>query len=276
MGNLKTFLLMAVLVLIFMWVGDLIGGQSGMKVAFWLAFAMNFFSYFFSDKLVLKHYHAHEVKSGTLFNMVQKLCAKADLPMPKVYTIDERVPNAFATGRNPSHAAVAVTKGLLDAMDEVEIEGVLAHELSHIKHYDILTSSVATVFAGAIAMLANSLRYRRSGTQYRQNGGIALLLASVLMPIAASIVRLAVSRTREFEADAGSARITGHPEYLVSALQKLEAYAKTERMAMANNETAHMFIINPLSAQKADFSSLFSTHPSTSDRINRLTKMMKG
>ena len=186
------------------------------------------------------------------------------------------MPNAFATGRNPSHAAVAVTKGLLDAMGEVEIEGVLAHELSHIKHYDILTSSVATVFAGAIAMLANSLRYRRSGTQYRQNGGIALLLASVLMPIAASIVRLAVSRTREFEADAGSARITGHPEYLVSALQKLEAHAKTERMAMANNETAHMFIINPLSAQKADFSSLFSTHPSTSDRINRLTKMMKG
>ena len=272
MGNLKTFVLMVVLVLIFMWVGDLIGGEGGMKMAFLAALAMNFFSYFFSDKLVLKHYKATEVKSGMLFDMVKKLSSKAGLPMPKVYTIPEKTPNAFATGRNPSHAAVAATQGLLDLMDSNEIEGVLAHELSHIKHYDILTSSVATVFAGAISALANFARYRTPSNTNRRSGGLSMLLASVLMPIAAAIVRLAVSRTREFEADAGSARLTGHPEWLIKALQKLEFYAKNSVMNRATNQTAHMFIINPLSGVKSNFSSLFSTHPSTKDRIERLSK----
>ena len=239
---------------------------------------MNFFSYFFSDKMVLNHYQATPVKSGRLFDMVKNLAMKAGLPMPKVYTIPENVPNAFATGRNPTHAAVAVTQGLLDLMNDDEIEGVLAHELSHIKHYDILTSSIAMVFAGAISMLANMARYQnpsRMRAKKQGAGGISLLLAMVLMPLAAGVVRLAVSRTREFEADAGSARITGEPQKLISALKKLDSYAKTSIMKRATNQTAHMFIINPLTGLKADFSSLFSTHPSTADRISRLSQMIR-
>ena len=278
MGNIKTFFLMLVLALIFMFCGNLIAGRGGMIAAFWMAVVMNFFSYFFSDKMVLNHYQATPVKSGRLFDMVKNLAMKAGLPMPKVYTIPENVPNAFATGRNPTHAAVAVTQGLLDLMNDDEIEGVLAHELSHIKHYDILTSSIAMVFAGAISMLANMARYQNPSHMRAKNqgaGGISLLLAMVLMPLAAGIVRLAVSRTREFEADAGSARITGEPQKLISALKKLDSYAKTSIMKRATNQTAHMFIINPLTGLKADFSSLFSTHPSTADRISRLSQMIR-
>ncbi len=278
MGNIKTFFLMLVLALIFMFCGNLIAGRGGMIAAFWMAVVMNFFSYFFSDKMVLNHYQATPVKSGRLFDMVKNLAMKAGLPMPKVYTIPENVPNAFATGRNPTHAAVAVTQGLLDLMNDDEIEGVLAHELSHIKHYDILTSSIAMVFAGAISMLANMARYQNPSRMRAKNqgaGGISLLLAMVLMPLAAGVVRLAVSRTREFEADAGSARITGEPQKLISALKKLDSYAKTSIMKRATNQTAHMFIINPLTGLKADFSSLFSTHPSTADRISRLSQMIR-
>ena len=278
MGNIKTFFLMLVLALIFMFCGNLIAGRGGMIAAFWMAVVMNFFSYFFSDKMVLNHYQATPVKSGRLFDMVKNLAMKAGLPMPKVYTIPENVPNAFATGRNPTHAAVAVTQGLLDLMNDDEIEGVLAHELSHIKHYDILTSSIAMVFAGAISMLANMARYQnpsRMRAKKQGAGGISLLLAMVLMPLAAGVVRLAVSRTREFEADAGSARITGEPQKLISALKKLDSYAKTSIMKRATNQTAHMFIINPLTGLKADFSSLFSTHPSTADRISRLSQMIR-
>ncbi len=278
MGNMKTFFLMLVLALIFMFCGNLIAGRGGMIAAFWMAVVMNFFSYFFSDKMVLNHYQATPVKSGRLFDMVKNLAMKAGLPMPKVYTIPENVPNAFATGRNPTHAAVAVTQGLLDLMNDDEIEGVLAHELSHIKHYDILTSSIAMVFAGAISMLANMARYQNPSRMRAKNqgaGGISLLLAMVLMPLAAGVVRLAVSRTREFEADAGSARITGEPQKLISALKKLDSYAKTSIMKRATNQTAHMFIINPLTGLKADFSSLFSTHPSTADRISRLSQMIR-
>ena len=278
MGNIKTFFLMLVLALIFMFCGNLIAGRGGMIAAFWMAVVMNFFSYFFSDKMVLNHYQATPVKSGRLFDMVKNLAMKAGLPMPKVYTIPENVPNAFATGRNPTHAAVAVTQGLLDLMNDDEIEGVLAHELSHIKHYDILTSSIAMVFAGAISMLANMARYQnpsRMRAKKQGAGGISLLLAMVLMPLAAGVVRLAVSRTREFEADAGSARITGAPQKLISALKKLDSYAKTSIMKRATNQTAHMFIINPLTGLKADFSSLFSTHPSTADRISRLSQMIR-
>lgn len=273
MGNIKTFMLMIGLVLIFMWVGDLIGGAQGMKIAFFIALAMNFFSYFFSDKLVLKHYKAKEVKNGKLYDIVQELSLKAGLKMPKVYIIDEGVPNAFATGRNPNHAAVAATRGLLDLMSDEEIEGVLAHEMSHIKNYDILTGTIAAVFSGAIAMLANTARYNVNARQNQRNGGLGTLLAVILMPIAATIIRLAVSRTREFEADAGSAHLTGHPEYLISALEKLDGYSKNYQMQRANNQTAHMFIINPLSGMKNNFTSLFSTHPSTKNRIARLKEM---
>lgn len=278
MGRIKTFILMLGLMFIFMWVGNLIGGESGMKAAFWAALAMNFFSYFFSDKMVLKQYKACEVNqsnSPEFYSIVQQLAEKANLPMPKVYIIDEQVPNAFATGRNPSHAAVAATQGLLNLMNKQEIAGVLAHEMSHVKHYDILTSSIAAVFAGAIGMLSNVARYNTNGAVRTsgRRGGFSALIGAVLMPVAATIIRFAISRTREFAADAGSAKLTGHPEWLISALSKLEAYAKQAQMKNVTRETAHMFIINPLSG--ANLSALFSTHPSTKDRIERLESMTR-
>ena len=281
MGRLKTFILMLGLMLIFMWVGNMIGGESGMKAAFWAAVAMNFFSYFFSDKIVLKQYKAKEVKESSapeLYNIVRQLADRASLPMPRVYVIDEKVPNAFATGRNPSHAAVAATRGLLELMSKQEVTGVLAHEMSHVKHYDILTSSIAAVFAGAIGMLGNvsrsgvSAANQRAGTHARQ-GGLFALVGAVLMPIAATIIRLSISRTREYAADAGAANLTGHPEWLISALSKLEAYSKQAQMQNDTKETAHMFIISPLSA--GSLASLFSTHPSTKDRIERLENMTR-
>jgi len=276
MGRIKTFVLMLILMLIFMWVGDIIGGQEGRRIAFWLAVVMNFAGYFFSDKMVLKQYKAQEVRENRapeLYSIVRRLADKAGLPMPKVYIIPEKVPNAFATGRNPSHAAVAATQGLLELMNEKEIEGVLAHEMSHVKHYDILTSSIAAVFAGAIGMLSNMARYNTNSSQRHRQGGLGLIVGAVLMPIAASIIRFSISRTREYAADAGSAKLTGHPEWLISALQKLEGYSKQAVMKNATNETAHMFIINPLSG--GNFASLFSTHPSTKNRIERLENMTK-
>ncbi len=276
-GRIKTFILMGGLMLIFMWVGNMIGGQSGMKTAFWAALGMNFFSYFFSDKMVLKQYHAQEVKQNNapeLYGIVKRLADKAGLPMPKVYIIPEKIPNAFATGRNPSHAAVAATQGLLDLMDKNEIEGVLAHEMSHVKHYDILTSSIAAVFAGAIAMLGNASRYQNTAARSRtQRAGLFGAFGAILMPLAATIIRFAISRTREFEADAGAADLTGHPEWLMSALSKLEAYSKQDVIKNVNNQTAHMFIVNPLAAVNGRFSSLFATHPSTQDRIERLAQI---
>ena len=276
MGRIKTFVLMLILMLVFMWVGDLFGGQEGMRIAFWAALAMNFFSYFFSDKMVLKQYKAQEVSEKNapeLYAIVRKLAQKAKLPMPKVYIINEPVPNAFATGRNPSHAAVAATSGLLELLNEQEIEGVLAHEMSHVKHYDILTSSVAAVFAGAIGMLANTARYNTNSVRTNRRGGLSAILGAVLLPIGASIIRFAISRTREYAADAGSAKLTGHPQWLISALLKLEAYSKKLTMKNATNETAHMFIINPLSG--GSLASLFSTHPSTQNRIEHLERMTK-
>ena len=274
MGNIKTFCLMAGLMLIFMYVGNLFGGVQGMKTAFIVSLALNFYSYFFSDKLVLKHYKAQEVNKNNapmLYQIVENLSQKANLPMPKVYIVPDDVPNAFATGRNPKHAAVAATQGLLNLLDENEIEGVLAHELSHVKHYDILTGSIAAVFAGAIAMISNMARYSsRNNNSNNRSNGLFAVLAVVLLPIAASVIRFGVSRTREYEADEGAANLTQKPQYLASALAKLEGYAKNYSLNKATSETAHMFIINPFSAQKADFSSLFSTHPSTADRIRRL------
>ena len=276
MGKIKTFCLMAGLMLIFMYVGNLFGGVQGMKTAFIISLALNFYSYFFSDKLVLKHYKAQEVNKNNapmLYQIVENLSQKANLPMPKVYIVPDDVPNAFATGRNPKHAAVAATQGLLNLLNENEIEGVLAHELSHVKHYDILTGSIAAVFAGAIAMVSNMARYNvssRNNNSNNRSNGLFAVLAVVLLPIAASVIRFGVSRTREYEADEGAANLTQKPQYLASALAKLEGYAKNYSLNKATSETAHMFIINPFSAQKADFSSLFSTHPSTADRIRRL------
>ena len=277
MGYVKTFLLMTVLVLIFMFVGNVLGGVEGMKIAFFAAMGMNFFSYFFSATLVLKHYQAKEVNpqnAPELYQIVKRLAEKAQLPMPKVYTIPEQVPNAFATGRNPQHAAVAATEGLLKILTPQEIEGVLAHEMSHVRHHDILISSVASVFAGAIAMLGNMARtHTRNNNNGRDNG--ATLLGVILMTIAASIIQMSISRTREYAADKGAAVLTRHPEWLMAALTKLEEYAKNYRMRQANSQTAHMFIVNPFSGVKSNFSSLFSTHPSTKDRLARLEELRR-
>jgi len=274
MGKSKTFILMTVLVLIFMFFGNLIAGTQGMKIALFMALGLNFFSYFFSDKLVLKQYKAIEVspeQSPRLYQIVQRLAHNANLPMPKVYVIPETVPNAFATGRNPKHAAVAATQGLLKMLSEHEIEGVLAHELSHIRHYDILTGTIASTFAGAIAYLANMVRggVAQNG-QHRGQGALAVLL----MPIAAVVIQMSISREREYKADEGAAHLTGHPEWLASALQKLEDAAKGNLLTNATSQTSHMFIVNPFSGIKG-LSQLFSTHPATKDRIARLLSMAK-
>ncbi|MCQ2734714.1 MAG: zinc metalloprotease HtpX [Alphaproteobacteria bacterium] len=285
MGRTKTFLLMCGLMLLFIYVGNLIGGEQGMKTAFWAACGINFFSYFFSDKLVLKQYHAipaDENNAPELYQIVQRLSNQAGLPMPKVYIIPEQVPNAFATGRNPSHAAVAVTEGLLNLMSPEEIEGVLAHEMSHVRHYDILISSVAAVFAGAITMLARVSSYNGTSAENgynrsgRNNNGLFVLLGAVLMPISASIIQMTISRTREYAADEGAAQLTGHPEWLMSALSKLEEYSKNYQMKTVSSQTAHMFIVNPFGSLTGGLASLFRTHPSTADRISRLEKIRRG
>lgn len=278
MEQIKTFILMTFLALIFMFFGGLIGGEQGVIIAFVVALGMNFFSYFFSDKLVLKHYHAVKVdenSAGGLYAIVRRLANAANVPMPSVYIIPEQIPNAFATGRNPNNAAVAVTEGLLNLLSENEIEGVLAHEMSHVRHYDILIGSVAAVFAGAIAILANFAKFGAvfGGNENNRQNGILMLVAAIIMPIAAAIIQMAISRSREYKADAGAANLTKHPEWLISALNKLENYAQNRTMQNATQQSAHMFIINPFSGVKSSFSQLFRTHPSTKDRIARLNEI---
>ncbi len=278
MEQIKTFILMTFLALIFMFFGGLIGGEQGVIIAFVVALGMNFFSYFFSDKLVLKHYHAVKVdenSAGGLYAIVRRLANAANVPMPSVYIIPEQIPNAFATGRNPNNAAVAVTEGLLNLLSENEIEGVLAHEMSHVRHYDILIGSVAAVFAGAIAILANFAKFGAvfGGNENNRQNGILMIVAAIIMPIAAAIIQMAISRSREYKADAGAANLTKHPEWLISALNKLENYAQNRTMQNATPQSAHMFIINPFSGVKSSFSQLFRTHPSTKDRIARLNEI---
>lgn len=278
MEQIKTFILMTFLALIFMFFGGLIGGEQGVIIAFVVALGMNFFSYFFSDKLVLKHYQAVKVdenSAGGLYAIVRRLANTANVPMPSVYIIPEQIPNAFATGRNPNNAAVAVTEGLLNLLSENEIEGVLAHEMSHVRHYDILIGSVAAVFAGAIAILANFAKFGAvfGGNENNRQNGILMLVAAIIMPIAAAIIQMAISRSREYKADAGAANLTKHPEWLISALNKLENYAQNRTMQNATPQSAHMFIINPFSGVKSSFSQLFRTHPSTKDRIARLNEI---
>lgn len=278
MEQIKTFILMTFLALIFMFFGGLIGGEQGVIIAFVVALGMNFFSYFFSDKLVLKHYHAVKVdenSAGGLYAIVRRLANAANVPMPSVYIIPEQIPNAFATGRNPNNAAVAITEGLLNLLSENEIEGVLAHEMSHVRHYDILIGSVAAVFAGAIAILANFAKFGAvfGGNENNRQNGILMIVAAIIMPIAAAIIQMAISRSREYKADAGAANLTKHPEWLISALNKLENYAQNRTMQNATPQSAHMFIINPFSGVKSSFSQLFRTHPSTKDRIARLNEI---
>lgn len=277
----KTTFLMVALMLIFIAVGGYIGGEHGMMIAFLIAAGTNIFSYFFSDTLVLKRYNAIPVDESNahgLYKIVSRLTQKANLPMPKIYIIPEEIPNAFATGRNPSHAAVAVTEGLLKILNENEIEGVLAHELSHVRHYDILTGSIAAILAGAIAMLANFAKVGgiagQSGGSRRGGGNAIVMLAlAILMPIAATIIQMAISREREYKADKGAAYLTGHPEWLASALRKLESYSNSYIMQNASEQSAHMFIVNPFGSLTNKLGVLFRTHPSTSDRIAELEKL---
>lgn len=279
MEVIKTVVLITLLTLIFIWVGGMVGGVQGMIVAFALASVMNFISYFYSDTLVLKHYQAIEVgpeQARGLYALVERLAQKANLPMPKVYIIPESVPNAFATGRNHEHAAVAVTEGLLDLLNEDELEVVLAHELSHVRHYDILIGTIAATIAGAIAIVANLLQFGAafSNRDNRANP-ILMLVLSIVLPIAASVIQMAISRNREYMADEGAARLTRHPEWLQSALAKLANYNQRGVMQDATPQSAHMFIINPFAGKNISFASLFSTHPSTEDRIARLEELKR-
>ncbi len=279
MEVVKTVFLLTVLTLLFVWIGGMIGGQTGMLIAFIVAIGMNFFSYYNSDKLVLKHYNAVEVTQAQakgLYEMVQKLSARAGTPMPKVYIIPDHVPNAFATGRNHSNAAVAVTEGLLEILNDNEVEAVLAHEMSHVKHYDILVGTIAATIAGAIAMIANFGMMFGGGNSDNRPNPIVMIALMFLAPLAASIVQMAVSRNREYMADEGAARLTGNPQWLQSALAKLDDYSRGHQvMREATPATAHMFIINPFSGKNISFKTLFSTHPSTEDRIARLEKLKR-
>lgn len=286
MYNLKTVLLLGFLTGLFLLVGKLIGGQQGMIIAFFFAMAMNFFTYWFSDKMVLSMYGAREVsyeEAPWLHQMVEDLARRAGIPKPRVYIVDMHVPNAFATGRDPKHAAVAVTTGILDILNEDELRGVLAHELGHIKNRDILISTIAATIGGAISMIAEMAFWSNlfgGSNDEEEGGGIGELIGSILLlilaPIAAMIIQMAISRSREFAADKAGAEISGCPLCLARALEKLEMAAK-QLTPVAEREvnpgTAHMMIVNPF---KGDFiAKLFSTHPPTEERIARLLEIAK-
>ena len=272
MNMFKTFLLMVALTGALVLLGDYFGGQGGALMALVFAGAMNFASYFFSDKIVLKMYRAREVgreDAPELYEIVETLSRRAGLPMPRVAILPQTQPNAFATGRNPEHAVVAATEGILKILDRQEIEGVMAHELAHVKHRDILISSVAATLAGAI-MYVTRFGYFLGGSRDRGGNGLFAIVAMLLAPIAAMMVQAAISRSREFAADRGGAEISGKPRALASALQKLEATAKQVPME-GNPATAHMFIVQPF--RGASLLKLFSTHPPTDARVERLLSM---
>ena len=274
---LKTAVLMAAITALFMAIGSVLGGQQGMLIALIVALGMNFFSYWFSDKLVLKMYNAQQVDETSapqFYRMVQELARNAQLPMPKVYLIEEDAPNAFATGRNPEHAAVAATTGILRVLTERELRGVMAHELAHVRHRDILISTISATMAGAISMLANfAMFFGGRDSEGRSTNPIVALLVMLLAPLAASLIQMAISRAREFEADRGGAEISGDPQALASALQKIHRYAHGTPLETAERhpETAQMMIMNPLSG--GGLRGLFSTHPSTDERVERLLAM---
>jgi heat shock protein HtpX len=281
----KTTLLMATLTALFIWIGHLIGGKQGALVALIFAGLMNFMAYWFSDKIVLMMYGAKEIKENELpglFRIVRELCQRANLPMPRLYLIDTDSPNAFATGRNPKNAAVAVTKGLLKLLDEAELKGVIGHELSHIKNRDILISTIAATLAGALSYLAMMARWSLffggfGGSSEEDRGGnifglLGLIIFTTLAAFAAMLIQLAISRTREYLADEGGAKLCGNPRFLARALAKLDAFAKRLPLEV-NPATSHMFIVNPLRTK--DILTLFSTHPPIEERIRRLEMMAR-
>ena len=282
MNTMKTFILMAIMTILLVLIGRLIGGQGGMIIAFLIAVVMNFGSYWFSDKMVLRMYNAQELAPSDnveLFRILQDLTTRAGLPMPKVYLVPDEQPNAFATGRNPGHAAVAVTQGILRTLTSDELRGVLSHELSHVKHRDILIGTVAATMAGAISMIANMAQWAmifggRSSSNDREGGSPAAgIVMMIVAPIAAMLIQMAISRSREYLADEGGAQMSAAPLSLANALRKLSR--KVEEIPMnASPATAHMFIVNPLTG--GGLMSLFSTHPPMEQRIARLEAMAQG
>ncbi|MDB5833431.1 MAG: protease HtpX [Caballeronia sp.] len=275
----KTAMLMAAITALFVVIGGMIGGSKGMMLALLVALAMNFFSYWFSDKLVLKMYNAQEVDEASapqFYRMIRELATRAQLPMPKVYLIDENAPNAFATGRNPEHAAVAATTGILRVLSERELRGVMAHELAHVKHRDILISTISATMAGAISALANfAMFFGGRDSDGRRSNPIASIAVAMLAPLAGALIQMAISRAREFEADRGGAQISGDPQALASALEKIHAYAAGVPFPTAEQHpaTAQMMIMNPLAG--GGISKLFSTHPATEERVARLMEMAR-
>jgi heat shock protein HtpX len=282
MNTVKTIGLMVFMTLLLVFVGAAIGGRSGMIFAFGLAVIMNFGTYWFSDKLVLRMYRAQPVTEGEapeLYSIVRNLTQKAGMPMPKVYIIPDETPNAFATGRNPEHAVVAVTHGIMRILSREELTGVIAHELAHIRHRDMLTGTIVATIAGAISMLAQMAQWAMifgGGRRDDDEGGspIAALVMMIVAPIAAMLVQMAISRTREYEADKGGANLAGDPHWLANALLKLERGSQIIPMHDAKPATAHMFIVNPLHG--GGLMNLFSTHPPIAERVKRLQEMAGG
>lgn len=268
---LKTTLLMGLMTALLLVIGDYIGGSSGMTVMLAFSLISNVLLYWYSDKLVIAQYDARPVDAGSapqLYGIVQSLARRAQLPMPRVYVVDTALPNAFATGRNPEHAAVCVTTGLMEMLTPREVAGVLGHEMSHVKHNDILISTIAAGMAGIISVMARFAFWFGGDRDDRRNNPLAGILMLVLTPLAAAVIHLAISRTREYMADFTGGQLSGDPDALADALEKIEGYARTRTMPRATEATAHMFIISPFSAKDAQ--AIFSTHPPTEKRIERL------
>ena len=275
MNTFRTFLLLTVLTLLLVGLGGLIGGQGGALIALIMAGIMNLGSYWFSDKIVIAMYRGEQVTSGPLYDVVSEICQRNQLPMPRVYLLPQDTPNAFATGRNPQHAVVAATRGILSILSREELTGVMAHEMSHVMHRDILIGSIAATIAGAIAYLGHMAQWAAifGGGRDDNEGSnpIAMIALAIIAPLAAMLVQMAISRSREYVADQGGARLCGNPLYLANALRKLEMANQVRPMHHVNEATAHMFIVSPL--RGGGIASLFSTHPPMAERISRLEAM---
>jgi heat shock protein HtpX len=273
MNTMRTVMLMTLLTLVLVGFGGALGGQSGAFIALIMAGVMNFGSYWFSDKIVVKMYRGQEVHSGVLYDVVSELCQRNDLIMPKVYLLPQATPNAFATGRNPSHAVVAATEGITQILSREELKGVMAHEMAHVQNRDILIGSIAATFAGAISFMAHMAQWAMifGGSDDEDSNPFAMIVMMILAPIAAMLVQMAISRSREYGADQKGAELCGNPHSLASALRKLETANQRMPMQNVNEATAHMFIVSPLSGKK--MAQLFSTHPPMAERIRRLEGM---
>ena len=276
MNILRTAILLTVLTLGLVFIGGMIGGRGGALFALIMAGVINMGSYWFSDKIVIKMYKGNQVTSGPLFDIVAEICQTNQLPMPKVYTLPQATPNAFATGRNPEHAVVAATEGITQVLSRDELKGVMAHEMSHVMHRDILIGSIAATIAGAIAYLAHMAQWAAIfggfGRDEEDSNPLALIVLAIIAPLAAMLIQMAISRSREFEADKGGAQLCGNPLFLANALRKLENANESAPMPRVNEATAHMFIVNPLRGG-GGVKALFTTHPPMAERIRRLEEM---